>query len=102
MKKSIVILSTITFLNSYAQEKLKTDRESNIEGVTVVKTKKAVEQKADRTIFDFSEQPQLNSGTVMEGVKKLPGLVVTDIAGMMYQGKILDVYMDGRPLNISS
>src|SRR5690606_27962645 len=41
-------------------------------------------------------------GTVMEGVKKLPGLVVTDIAGMMYQGKPLDVYMDGRPLNISS
>ena len=102
MKKSLVILSTITFLNSYAQEKPKTDRESTIEGVTVVKAKKAVEQKADRTIFDFSEQPQLNSGTLMEGVKKLPGLVVTDLAGMMYQGKILDVYMDGRPLNISS
>src|SRR5690606_22055195 len=102
MKKSLVILSTITFLNFYAQEKPKTDRESTIEGVTVVKTKKAVEQKADRTIFDFSEQPQLNSGTLMEGVKKLPGLVVTDLAGMMYQGKILDVYMDGRPLNISS
>ena len=44
----------------------------------------------------------MNSGTLMEGVKKLPGLVVTDIAGMMYQGKLLAVYMDGRPLNISS
>jgi outer membrane receptor for ferrienterochelin and colicin len=29
-------------------------------------------------------------------------LVSTDIAGMMYQGKLLDVFMDGRPLNISS
>ena len=27
---------------------------------------------------------------------------MTDIAGMMYQGKLLAVYMDGRPLNISS
>ncbi len=63
---------------------------------------KAVEQKADRTIFDFSEQPQLNSGTALDGIKKLPGLVSSDVAGMLYQGKMLDVFMDGRPLNISS
>ncbi|MDO5614644.1 MAG: outer membrane beta-barrel protein, partial [Cruoricaptor ignavus] len=99
------LLIAAVFLNVgfiFSQEKPKTEKETNIEAVTVTKVKKAVEQKADRTIFDFSEQPHLNSGTVMEGVKKLPGLVVTDIAGMMYQGKMLDVYMDGRPLNISS
>lgn len=88
-----------TFYNAQEKPDLK---EANIEAVTITKTKKAIEQKADRTIFDFSEQPALNSGTLMEGVKKLPGLVVTDIAGMMYQGKILDVYMDARPLNINS
>jgi hypothetical protein len=47
-------------------------QEKQIETVTITKTKKAVEQKADRTIFDFSEQPNLNSGTLMEGLKKLP------------------------------
>ncbi|MEI3788928.1 outer membrane beta-barrel protein [Chryseobacterium sp. CCNWLW24] len=78
------------------------DKEKQIEGVVITKTKKAVEQKADRTIFDFSEQPQLNNGNVLEGIKKLPGLVSTDIAGMMYQGKILDVCLNGRPLNITS
>lgn len=77
-------------------------KEKQIEEVTITKTKKAVEQKADRTIFDFSEQPQLNSGSVLEGIKKLPGLVSTDIAGMMYQGKMLEVYLNGRPLNITS
>ena len=103
MNKTIaaaLLILSVNFIN--AQEKPKTEKETQIEGVTVTKVKKAVEQKADRTIFDFSEQAHLNSGTVMEGVKKLPGLVVTDIAGMMYQGKMLDVYMDGRPLNISS
>jgi hypothetical protein len=39
---------------------------------------------------------------VMEGLKKLPGLIVSDVAGMMYQGKQLEVYMDTRPLNIYS
>ncbi len=103
MKKSIattLFLFSAIYIN--AQEKPATTKEKQIEGVTITATKKAVEQKADRTIFDFSEQPALNSGTLMEGVKKLPGLVVTDIAGMMYQGKMLAVYMDGRPLNISS
>ena len=59
------------------------EKEKTIEGVTITKTKKAVEQKADRTIFDFSEQPHLNNGNLMEGMKKLPGLIVSDVAGMM-------------------
>ncbi len=97
---SVLFLSHIYFAQE--TEKKETEKEKQIETVTITKTKKAVEQKADRTIFDFSEQPNLNSGTLMEGLKKLPGLVSTDIAGMMYQGKFLEVFMDGRPLNISS
>ncbi|HAV02757.1 MAG TPA: TonB-dependent receptor [Chryseobacterium sp.] len=84
------------------QDKNSGTKEKDIEGVVIVKTKKAVEQKADRTIFDFSEQEHLNTVSAMEGIKKLPGLIATDVAGMMYQGKLLDVYLNGRPLNISS
>lgn len=103
MKKTIFVLSVIGSMFTYAQEKTNSQvKEKEIEGVTITKTKKAVEQKADRTIFDFSEQPQLNNGNVLEGVKKLPGLVSTDIAGMMYQGKMLEVYLNGRPLNITT
>ncbi|NML69570.1 outer membrane beta-barrel protein [Chryseobacterium sp. RP-3-3] len=104
MKKTILALSLLGSFFAYSQEKSSNNavKEKQIEGVVITKTKKAVEQKADRTIFDFSEQPQLNNGNVLEGIKKLPGLVATDIAGMMYQGKILDVYLNGRPLNITS
>ena len=101
MNKKITALLVIVSTFSFAQKK-ENVKEKQIDGVTITKTKKAVEQKADRTIFDFSEQPSLNSGSVIEGVKKLPGVVVSDAVGIMYQGKPLDVYMDGRPLNISS
>lgn len=98
MKKSLLILASLISVSYFSQEKTSTETKvKNIEAVTITKVKKAVEQKADRTIFDFSEQPNLNSGTVMEGMKKLPGLIVSDVAGMLYQGKQLDVYMDGRP-----
>ncbi|TXF76148.1 outer membrane beta-barrel protein [Chryseobacterium sp.] len=102
MKRALSVISIFAFLHSNAQQKPTPDKETKIEAVTITKVKKAVEQKADRTIFDFSEQPNLNSGSVMEGIKKLPGLIVSDVAGMLYQGKMLDVYLDGRPLNISS
>ncbi len=105
MNKRIILAASL-FLSvqvAFAQETKKDNsKEKQIEEVTITKTKKAVEQKPDRTIFDFSEQASLNSGSSLEGIKKLPGMVVTDIAGMMYQGKPLDVYMDGRPLNIST
>lgn len=78
------------------------EKTTELNEVAIIKTKKAIEQKADRTIFNFSDQPSLNTGSVLEGIKKLPGLIASDIAGMMYQGKQLDVFMDGRPLNIST
>jgi hypothetical protein len=101
--KKIFILHALFFGTIFqvtAQETTKKAQE--LKEVTITKTKKAVEQRADRTIFDFANQPSLSSGSVLEGLKKLPGLISSDIAGMMYQGKQLDVYMDGRPLNISS
>ena len=101
--KKIFILQALFFgsvLQLAAQETTKKAEE--LKEVTITKTKKAIEQKADRTIFDFASQPSLNSGSVLEGLKKLPGLIASDIAGMMYQGKQLEVFMDGRPLNISS
>ena len=102
MKKNLLL--SMFFLGAVctltAQETPKQSVELN--EVAIVKTKKAVEQKADRTIFDFSSQPSLNSGSVLEGIKKLPGLIASDVAGMMYQGKQLDVFMDGRPLNITT
>lgn len=79
-----------------------TIRTTNLEEVVLVTRKKAIEQKADRTIFNFSEQASLNSGSLMEGLKKLPGLIISDVAGALYQGKQLEVYLDGRPLNIYS
>ncbi len=98
--KHLLIAGLFLSSNFYFAQQKPTEKETKIDEVTIVKTKKAVEQKADRTIFDFSEQPHLNNGNLMEGMKKLPGLIVSDVAGMMYQGKMLDVYMDGRPLGI--
>ncbi|WP_154656823.1 TonB-dependent receptor domain-containing protein [Epilithonimonas tenax] len=102
IKSTLVVSLLCTSQFYFSQETPKKESEKQIETVTIAKTKKAVEQKADRTIFDFSDQAYLTTGNLSEGLKKLPGLIISDVAGMMYQGKQLDVYMDGRPLNIGS
>ncbi|HEU4497240.1 MAG TPA: TonB-dependent receptor, partial [Flavobacterium sp.] len=96
----LVLLSLLSAVSAISQETPK--KVTELDTVTIATRKKAVEQKGDRTIFDFAGQPHLNSGSVLEGLKKLPGMIVSEVAGMMYQGKQLDVFMDGRPLNISS
>ncbi len=96
----IGLLLTVSFC--YSQTQNDSLKDTKLNELVIEKKKKAVEQRADRTIYDFSEQAHLNSGSVMEGLKKLPGLIVSEVAGMVYQGKQLEVYMDGRPLNIYS
>ncbi len=109
MKSLLTCLVLLGATAVYAQDETtkQTEKDSvaiknDLNEVVVEKKKQAVERKADRTVFDFSEQAYLNSGALMEGLKKLPGLIISDVAGMMYQGKQLQVYMDGRPLNIYS
>jgi len=104
MKNFLICFSLLTIQAIFAQQETAKDttKTTELNEVVVQSKKKSIEQKADRTIFDFSEQSHLNSGSVMEGLKKLPGLIVSDVAGMMYQGKQLEVFMDARPLNIYS
>jgi len=103
----IIVLISIFPLYAFAQidslqnaekDTLKTVQLKEIE---VTAKKKAVERLADRVIYDFSQQAILNSGSMLEGLKKIPGLIASESVDLMYQGKTLDVYMDGRPLRIS-
>jgi iron complex outermembrane recepter protein len=75
------------------------EKEKNIDGVTIKKTKKAVEFKADRDVYDFSEQTNLNNSSAMAGLKKIPGVVTGKMIGFSYKGKKMVVYMDNLPLD---
>ncbi|SEA90006.1 Outer membrane receptor for ferrienterochelin and colicins [Flavobacterium gillisiae] len=99
---ALLAIGSFSTLSAQTTPEKAPEKTTELNEVAIIKTKKVIEQKADRTIFDFAGQASLNTGSVLEGIKKLPGLIASDIAGMMYQGKQLDVFMDGRPLNIST
>ena len=99
---TIILLFIVNSLYSQNTISKDTTKTTALQEVIIGNKKKAVEQRADRTIYNFSDQAHLNSGSLMEGLKKLSGLIISDVAGMMYQGKQLEVYMDGRPTNMYS
>jgi hypothetical protein len=74
----------------------------NMKEVVVESRRSLAIVKADRTIFNFAGHDFLTNGSTLEGLKKLPGLLVSDVTGVVYQGKQLTVYVDGRPVNLSS
>jgi hypothetical protein len=47
----------------------KTPEKTELNEVTIIKTKKSDRAKADRTIFNFADQPNLNTGSVLKGSK---------------------------------
>ena len=73
MKSSTIYLVTflLLFISVKAQETSSKDsiKTTELKEVVVGVKKKAIEQKADRTIFDFTDQPHLNSGSLLEGLK---------------------------------
>jgi hypothetical protein len=74
---------------------------NEIEKVIIKKEKKSIEHKADRIIYNINSFG-IASSSVIDNLRKIPGLIVSDIGGLMYQGKLLSVYLDNRTLNINS
>ena len=87
-----------------AQEKNQNvTKEAKIEGVTITSTKKTVEQKSDRTIYDFSEQPHLNSGNTLEGLQKVIDINLSGVFyGMRYAIPEIEKAGGGSVVNVAS
>jgi len=101
LKTLLPLLFLLPFATTAQVDTAKSAAADTLRNVTLEEVKKAVQHLPDRTIYDFSQQPALNAGNMMEGLKKLPGVIASESVGIMYQGRSLEVYMDGRPLRIS-
>ena len=57
--------------------------------------------ESDKTIISIKENGLLNSGTTLDAIKKLPGVVTSPAGGLTLNGKGVVVYIDGAPSNLS-
>ena len=99
MKKQIAVLSLLISVMGWAQEdKPQTPKkEKEIKEVTITKTKKAVEQKADRTIFDFLNSRISTRERLWKESKNCQGLSFQTLQGWRIKGKCwMSIWMGDR------
>lgn len=103
MKKLIITTAMLSFVILTAQEQPKKDSLSTkkIESVTI--TKKVVQHKSDRLIFDVSATPSTKGNSAFEVLKQTPTVSTTDDKDFKILGKNSVVfYINGRPSNMNS
>ena len=69
--------------------------------VTVTARKKYIKVDSDKTTISVKDNDMLNSGSSLEAVKKLPGVITSPTGGISLNGKAVTIYIDGAPSTLS-
>ncbi|WP_348822667.1 TonB-dependent receptor domain-containing protein [Flavobacterium aestuarii] len=69
--------------------------------VTVTAQKKYIKVDSDKTTISVKDNGMLNSGSSLEAVKKLPGVITSPTGGISLNGKAVTIYIDGAPSTLS-
>lgn len=103
MKKTLLIITLLTGVVAFAQEKPKKDsvKTKEIEGVTM--TKKVFQKQSDRFVYDVSNSPVAKGSTTFDVLKQTPLVTSTDDNTLKIAGKNNAlIYINGRKTNMDS
>lgn len=79
-----------------------TEKKNDLNEVTVYGNQRQfMKVESDKTTISIKENGLLNSGTTLDAIKKLPGVVTSPAGGLTLNGKGVVVYIDGAPSNLS-
>ncbi len=106
------IFSTIILLlafSSFAQETTKSStvldtvkpKINKLDEVKVSFQKKYIKVESDKTTISVKDNAMLNSGSSLEAVKKLPGVITSPTGSITMNGKGVSIYIDGSPSSLS-
>ena len=99
----LVLVSTI----AVAQENTKTTKDTvkqkitKLDEVTIKVNKKFIKVDSDKTTVNVKDNAMLNSGSSLEAVKKLPGVITSPTGSITLNGKGVAIYIDGAPSTLS-
>ncbi len=72
-----------------------------LDEVTVNYKKKFIKVDSDKTTISVKDNAMLNSGSSMEAVKKLPGVITSPTGSITLNGKGVAIYIDNAPSSLS-
>ncbi|MFD0777410.1 hypothetical protein ACFQZF_01570 [Flavobacterium myungsuense] len=91
LQKNVEVDSTQT------KEKVNTLKEVQIYG----NKKQYLKVESDKTTVNVKDNPLLNSGSSLEAVKRLPGVITSPTGSITLNAKNVAIYIDGFPSSLS-
>lgn len=87
---------SITLNDVVLVEKLNTLKE-----VVLTDRKKYIKVESDKTTINVKDNPLVSSGTALDAIKKMPGVVASPTGGFSLNGKPIVIYIDDAPNSLS-
>lgn len=108
MKSLSIALCLLASAFTFAQEKPKTEDKkasenpNELKEVTIYGNKKQyLKVESDKTTINVRENPMLNSGSSLEAVKKIPGVITSPTGSITLNSRGVTIYIDGAPSTLS-
>jgi hypothetical protein len=108
MKSLSIALCLLATAFTFAQEAPKTEDQkpsenpNELKEVTVYGNKKQyLKVESDKTTISVRDNAMLNSGSSLEAVKKIPGVITSPTGTITLNSKGVTIYIDGSPSSLS-
>jgi outer membrane receptor protein involved in Fe transport len=69
--------------------------------VVLTDRKKYIKVESDKTTINVKDNPLVSSGTALDAIKKMPGVVASPTGGFSLNGKPIVIYIDDAPNSLS-
>jgi iron complex outermembrane receptor protein len=80
----------------------KTETPKSLSEVTVYGNKRQfIKVESDKTTINVKNNPMLNSGSSLDAVKKIPGVITAPTGSLTLNSKNVAIYIDGMPSSLS-
>lgn len=114
MKSLLLTVSLLTTAVLFAQEdpkkatttpikdSISSGKTNELNEITIYGNKRQyLKVESDKTTVDVKNNAMLNSGSSMDAVKKLPGVITSPTGSLTLNGKAVAIYIDGAPSTLS-
>lgn len=77
------------------------EKVGQLEEIVVYDRKKYIKVDSDKTTISVKDNPLISSGTALDAIKKMPGVVASPTGGFTLNGKQISIYIDDSPNSLS-
>lgn len=74
---------------------------TTLDEVTIAQKRKYIKVESDKTTVSIKDNPMVSTGSSLDAIKKLPGVITSPTGEITLNGRGVRIYIDGAPSSLS-